>query len=110
MGSKVPPNSAMFMECSQQSSSRSGDSNLLWLLGIVHVLRALRLQIIFHLVGILDEEHRLPDVVIRQHALPAGHGGVTSAILDDIKEVRVRIVGSVTYELRHRGIKIVAQR
>src|SRR5450759_5607820 len=100
MGSKVPPNSAMFIpqqSAIRQSAVRDGASpSLLWrLLGIV-----------LHLVGILDKEHGLPDVVIRQHTVPARHGSVAYAVLDDIEKVAVGIVGGVAHQLRYRWIKL----
>src|SRR5208282_6893658 len=44
----------------------------LWLLR-----RILWLRVVFHLPGILDKDHRLPNVVIGENAIPAGHGRVT---------------------------------
>src|SRR5271167_2336925 len=46
--------------------------------------RLLWLRIVFHLRGILDKDHGFPDVVVRENAIPTGHGGVTNAVLNHI--------------------------
>src|SRR5689334_5664261 len=57
------------------------------------------------ILRILKQTYELPNLLVRQHASPGRHPGVSYAVLYEPEELRVGVLGHSLWELRRRRIK-----